>query len=522
MSNSKRDNLWEAQYEILKLYYSVYKHTNVPQSNKEIGRWVHTQRRLNKENRLDSNRKERLDELSFQQARQPYKSHIDTYERNVKKAEEYIRLHRTRFIPSIIVNDQQFANWCSNQRTFKSKGTLANDRIQALERIGFLWDAPCGRALETTVNYTNDDGTDFANMEKEEREETVIPPFVDIQLLCCDDSFGGGEFCTTSDDTSSSTVVNDNNKDDIYHQTKYTEPSNLNSILPPRNLSAINDNWLYHIPKFHSSTDPGKDPKLKEFETYGWDDPLFAKYGRLLQIPKCRKPYVHTPSENRLDPNGLAKINQQLGYKVVSIKEWLLAKDNTSCPKSFDATTIFYLRDKSRKNKLISKYWSLYKQYDYHVDASKKEERIACFKEACQCYMKQEEKLYNEYIELIENPFSGLSKEVEFMLDLSPPNSSEDDTFITFEEMRFCDGTLRKRTNFNNFCKMINMVCPILKDVIGPMLEKIFAKRKFILPRIGWTRYCETNFHLLIGILLSPIATDIQLYRTIMVLRKLN
>lgn len=72
-------------------------------------------------------------------------------------------------------------------------------------RDWILWNKPSSTALETTVKYTNDDGTDFQNMEEEERREetAVIPPTFDLQSLSDDTDVG--EFCTTPDDHTSTT-----------------------------------------------------------------------------------------------------------------------------------------------------------------------------------------------------------------------------------------------------------------------------------------------------------------------------
>jgi len=62
------DAAWESMFAILRLYKERFGHCSVPQAwgeNPQLGRWVCQQRDLEKEKRLSSERKARLDELGF-------------------------------------------------------------------------------------------------------------------------------------------------------------------------------------------------------------------------------------------------------------------------------------------------------------------------------------------------------------------------------------------------------------------------------------------------------------------------
>lgn len=130
--------VWETQFQELVSYKQQHDDCLIPHNseNKELARWVGSQRTLRKKGKLDADRIKRLDELEFvwdpiQQA----------WEIRFQELVAYKQEHSDCWVPQSWEANQPLATWVNKQRTLKKRGKLDADRIKRLDELGFVWGA---------------------------------------------------------------------------------------------------------------------------------------------------------------------------------------------------------------------------------------------------------------------------------------------------------------------------------------------------------------------------------------------
>lgn len=124
-----RDELWEKNYQKLKIYYETYGHCNVPISYKQdpaFGRWVRKQRAVEPE--LSLERIHRLNALQFS-----WKLRDDVWIEHYYNLKIYIEHHKS--LPRYDAQPKLY-NWVNRQRYKHQKSTLDKDKVGLLKQLG--------------------------------------------------------------------------------------------------------------------------------------------------------------------------------------------------------------------------------------------------------------------------------------------------------------------------------------------------------------------------------------------------
>ena len=96
--------------------------------------WVRSQRRYFLKGSILKERIARLEALGFE-----WDPHTALWEENFSKLEAFSAHYGHSDVPREY-NDFQLATWVGSQRSFYAKGTLTQDRINRLEKLGFKWN----------------------------------------------------------------------------------------------------------------------------------------------------------------------------------------------------------------------------------------------------------------------------------------------------------------------------------------------------------------------------------------------
>jgi len=133
---------WDERFQQLVEYREQNGHCLVPQkykANSQLGRWVDTQRRFYKKNKLLPEQKDRLEGIGFVWVLK--KHEIVGWDERFKQLKEYRQVKGNCNVPY----QYELASWVNNQRQAYKKGTLSPEQIKSLEGIGFVWVPPRGR-----------------------------------------------------------------------------------------------------------------------------------------------------------------------------------------------------------------------------------------------------------------------------------------------------------------------------------------------------------------------------------------
>ena len=130
------DAAWESMFAALSAYKQAHGDCNVPQrweSNRELGTWCGTQRRIYKKNELSVDRVRRLEQLGF-----VWDQLASAWEEMFAALLACQQMYGDCVVPN---NMPALRLWCSRQRSAYKNNELSPERIQRLESIGFTWDA---------------------------------------------------------------------------------------------------------------------------------------------------------------------------------------------------------------------------------------------------------------------------------------------------------------------------------------------------------------------------------------------
>ncbi len=133
-----RDVSWEEMFAALVIYRENNGHCNVPHlcsKNPKLGKWVHKQRQKRRNNQLSEEQIRRLDQIGL-----IWNPSDLAWEEKFAELLTYKKINGHCNVPNHWSKNQQLGEWVANQRAFRKKGKLSEDRIQRLNQIGFLWD----------------------------------------------------------------------------------------------------------------------------------------------------------------------------------------------------------------------------------------------------------------------------------------------------------------------------------------------------------------------------------------------
>ena len=123
---------WQDNYQLLKQYKIEHGKTNVPNRDAKLGRWVGTQRAARKKGMLSKDHIQLLDKIGF-----VWDQLEQDWQENYQLLKQYLEDHGDTNVPK---RHSNLGKWVGNQRTAKKKEMLSKDRIQLLDKIGFVWD----------------------------------------------------------------------------------------------------------------------------------------------------------------------------------------------------------------------------------------------------------------------------------------------------------------------------------------------------------------------------------------------
>jgi hypothetical protein len=149
-----RQAAWDRMFDALQAFQRSTGHLRVPRartSEPSLPAWIATQRFLRKTGMLAKEREVRLQSLGFEWDRpatdEPHGGvRVRSWERMVNVLRAYQQKHGDCAVPARWPGDRKLAQWVVNQRSLKKQGRLDRARIEALDRLGFLWSAEQRRA----------------------------------------------------------------------------------------------------------------------------------------------------------------------------------------------------------------------------------------------------------------------------------------------------------------------------------------------------------------------------------------
>jgi hypothetical protein len=136
---SKHDKKWLQRFEELKAFQEGHGHSNVPQSQGSLGRWVNRQREAIKQDRVREDRKELLDEIGFawSGARSSLKD-----DRKWRKQYDGLKAYKKENGQcNVPFREGNLGVWVHNQRNMFNYNRMPKERLDLLEEIGFVWDS---------------------------------------------------------------------------------------------------------------------------------------------------------------------------------------------------------------------------------------------------------------------------------------------------------------------------------------------------------------------------------------------
>lgn len=137
------DKRWMEMYYKVVHFYEENGHTRITESiNKKLSVWCTTQRELYSKNKLEKYQIDLLEEVEF-----IWKVLDTVWNDRYEELLDFRKKHGHTNVPRRFSENPKLANWCQMQRSnYKSrmeKGNLniiSDERIKALEDIGFIWN----------------------------------------------------------------------------------------------------------------------------------------------------------------------------------------------------------------------------------------------------------------------------------------------------------------------------------------------------------------------------------------------
>jgi len=137
------EDTFSKNLNLLEVYKSQFGNCNVPQNYKtadgfSLGSWVQKIRSRNNKNGLLANEKNELDKIGFIWD-------VNEFQWNLAITElrKYIKMYGDTLVPAKHVSDTGFrlGKWVNHRRNFYTSGKLSQEKIEELEKLGFVWVA---------------------------------------------------------------------------------------------------------------------------------------------------------------------------------------------------------------------------------------------------------------------------------------------------------------------------------------------------------------------------------------------
>ena len=129
----------------MKLFRELNGHTNVPKDyniDPQFAKWVYTQRNAFRRGAMTEERKQALESIGFelrQREGPALTEQSEIWNMQLEKLKIYKQANGHCNVPHSYTVDPTLARWVGTQRTAYRRKQMTEDRIEALESIGFEW-----------------------------------------------------------------------------------------------------------------------------------------------------------------------------------------------------------------------------------------------------------------------------------------------------------------------------------------------------------------------------------------------
>jgi hypothetical protein len=142
-NQEKMTDQWNSMLQRLVVYKQEHGDCLVPYRS-PLGRWVSTQRQLNRKGMLTEDRKLQLEDLGFTWKVRDALTDDFSYQENKWQLQyelllSFYKEHGHCIVPVPYQGDGSLGEWVRHQRRNQKNGTLKDDRMQLLDEIGFPW-----------------------------------------------------------------------------------------------------------------------------------------------------------------------------------------------------------------------------------------------------------------------------------------------------------------------------------------------------------------------------------------------
>lgn len=124
--------LWAQRLRELRVYRTLHGHVNVPKAAGALGRWVVRQRELHKKGKLEPSRTSSLASLGF-----VWNTNEAAWAAKYSLLRSYLALNGHVCVP---IADRSLGMWVAKMRATRRRGKLSQARIDALDRLAFVWN----------------------------------------------------------------------------------------------------------------------------------------------------------------------------------------------------------------------------------------------------------------------------------------------------------------------------------------------------------------------------------------------
>ncbi|WP_445725593.1 Helicase associated domain protein [Flavobacterium sp.] len=139
----KTRTLWEVRFMQLLNFQKENNHLNVLKGDyPKLHNWMSELRRYNRGNKLDSKKKERLNEIGFDWKSETSREVTDIDEiwwSSFEKLVDYHKKHGNCDVPAKYSEDRPFGTWVVTQRRNLKINNISQDRIDLLNELNFKW-----------------------------------------------------------------------------------------------------------------------------------------------------------------------------------------------------------------------------------------------------------------------------------------------------------------------------------------------------------------------------------------------
>ncbi|WP_198005104.1 helicase associated domain-containing protein, partial [Synechococcus sp. WH 5701] len=145
---------WMEKYGQFKQYIEVNGNALVPQTHPELGRWVEVQRLHKKRDKLQEERIQLLNILGFS-----WDPFADLWKIRCQELKQYTEDNGSIRVSE---NYPVLGRWVKKQRSKRKNGQLSEDQIQMLNDIGFIWEPfaePWQKKYQELKNFIEHNGS---------------------------------------------------------------------------------------------------------------------------------------------------------------------------------------------------------------------------------------------------------------------------------------------------------------------------------------------------------------------------